>query len=346
MRLQWLQPFGEPLYDWGMASIFRVELERSEATLEYDCSSEESLLQAGLRAGLPLRYKCTNGSCGECRSRLIEGEITATRGHDFPLSSKDREDGWFLSCTHAPASVVSFSAPLFDDAIEIPHQTIKTKIRRLEFPREELAILTLRTPRSNTLQFLAGQEVMLSHLLTEHRYPIASCPCNGMELEFHIQHHPSDPFSQLLFSSLRRGESVTIDGPRGQFVLNEVSDRPLVLIAWESGFAAIRSLVDHFVSLEMENSVSLYWVSTHPPYQAQHARAWSAVIDQFDYHWVKPLAADLEQQSEQLIEQVVQQNDLRRCDLYLSAPAEILITLGGLLLDGGLPEQQFRATPL
>lgn len=267
------------------------------------------------------------------------------RGHDFPLSAKDRNDGWFLSCTHAPASTVSFTAPLFNDAVEIPHQTIKSKIRRLEFPREDLAILTLRTPRSNTLQFLAGQEVMLSHLLIEHRYPIASCPCNGMELEFHIQHHSSDPFSQLLFSSLKRGESVTVDGPRGQFVLDEKSSRPLILIAWESGFAAIRSLLDHLVSLEMDNPITLYWISEHPPYQAQHARSWEAVMDQFDYHWVEPQNSDLGQQSQQILEKVLQ-HDLSTVDLYLSAPAEMLITLGGKLLDEGLPEQQFRATPL
>jgi CDP-4-dehydro-6-deoxyglucose reductase len=50
-----------------------------------------------------------------------------------------------------------------------------------------MALLTLRTPRSKTLQFMAGQDVELSFAGNTSRYPLASCPCHGMTLEYLMQ---------------------------------------------------------------------------------------------------------------------------------------------------------------
>lgn len=330
-----------------MASIFSIKLPiDSENERVFECSGEESILHAGLRAGLPLRYKCTNGSCGECKTRLLDGEIHTIGHQDFQLSAQEQAQGWFLSCTHAPRNDVRISAPLFNTVQQIPHQTIQTKVKRITFTTPKLAILTLRTPRSNTFQFLAGQDVVLSHLLTQKRYPIASCPCSGGELEFHIPRRESDPFSQLLFSSLKRGETITIEGPRGMFSLDEHSTRHLVLIAWENGFAPIRSLAEHLISLEMDNPVSLYWISRQLPYQQNLVLSWRDVLDPFDYHWVERQTSNFEGQVPQLLRQIKQDLMLEMCDFYIAAPAPFLITLSEALLDAGVEEAQLHASPI
>ncbi len=330
-----------------MTKILSVRLKRSpHIVTSYDCSSEESLLQAGLRSGVPLRYKCTNGSCGECRSRLIHGEIRAIRGQDYPLAYREKSGGWFLSCTHAPVTAVEMEAPLFSSVVEIPHQTIQTRVKSVQFLQQELAILTLRTPRSNTFQFLAGQDALLSCGQAVQRYPVASCPCSGLELEFHVRHNERDPFSKLLFSSLRRGDEVTVDGPRGTFLLNEGSSRPIVFIAWESGFASIQSLMEHLISLEMENPLSFYWVSESRPYREKRALSWSGVIDSYHYQWIHSDPAEYGDPVERLLEQLQQHTVVHEADLYITAPAEILISLGERLLNLGLPEEQLRASPL
>lgn len=330
-----------------MSLIHTVEIDSADTESKtFECSSSESILQAGLRAGVPMRYKCTNGSCGECRSRLLSGQIEPLRSSDYPLSQQERSNGWFLSCTQAPTSSLQISAPLFSDAIEIPHQTIRTKVKKIERLHPDLAILTLRTPRSNTFQFLAGQDVVLSHLLTEHRYPIASCPCNGMELEFHIHRSESDPFSQLLFSSLNKGESVTIEGPRGHFLLNEQSQRPLVFVAWEYGFASIRSLIEHLISVEMENPVSFYWLSQHTPYQHNLAQSWKAVLDHYSYRWIQHHCNTAAPEITTLIQHIQQAHAIKESDFYIAAPAELLILLSEQLLLLGVEESRLRGSPL
>lgn len=337
-------PFGTIL---NMATLHTVTLPTGTgSSRNYECSEGETILQAGLRAGLPLRYKCLNGSCGECKSQLLEGQITSLRPHDFSLSSQAQQAGWFLSCTHAPASNIQLSAPLFGSVQQVPHQTIQCKVKKITILPDGMAILTLKTPRSNTFQFLAGQSVTLSHLLVEKRYPIASCPCNGGELEFHIPQRAEDPFSQLLFSSLKRGERVTIEGPYGQFSLDEASKRPLVFIAWEHGFAPVRSLVDHLISLEMENPVSLYRIARNAPYLNNHAKAWHAILEPFDDHWISYSSAQWDEPMAELLNTMRQRLEIRNCDFYIAAPAPFLIALSEQLLDIGVKEEQLHAAPL
>ncbi|GAA1623076.1 2Fe-2S iron-sulfur cluster-binding protein [Actinoplanes couchii] len=55
----------------------------------------QTLLDAGLAAGLPMPYSCTAGGCGECAVRLVEGEVTRTES-----------DGTVLACVTCPLSAV------------------------------------------------------------------------------------------------------------------------------------------------------------------------------------------------------------------------------------------------
>jgi ferredoxin len=62
----------------------------------------QTLLDAGLAAGVPLPYSCTLGGCGACKVRLVEGGVAA----DEPgcLTPAEREAGDVLACISRPAS--------------------------------------------------------------------------------------------------------------------------------------------------------------------------------------------------------------------------------------------------
>jgi CDP-4-dehydro-6-deoxyglucose reductase, E3 len=44
---------------------------------QFTVEGHESLLQAGMRAGLKLNYGCGNGSCGMCKMRVTDGQVCA-----------------------------------------------------------------------------------------------------------------------------------------------------------------------------------------------------------------------------------------------------------------------------
>ncbi|GIJ51426.1 hypothetical protein Val02_83120 [Virgisporangium aliadipatigenens] len=60
----------------------------------------QTLLEAGLDAALPMPYSCTVGSCGECRVRLRDGEVTMAEPNC--LSPRERAGGYILTCVARP----------------------------------------------------------------------------------------------------------------------------------------------------------------------------------------------------------------------------------------------------
>ena len=59
----------------------------------------QTILEAGLAAGVPLPYRCSNGSCGECKASMVEGSFTKQRFHDYVLTQAEHLRGDFLMCS-------------------------------------------------------------------------------------------------------------------------------------------------------------------------------------------------------------------------------------------------------
>lgn len=66
---------------------------------EFFVEGRDSLLEAGLKAGLHLQYGCSSGNCGSCKARLVSGKAKQIRDHDYVLSARERESGYILSCS-------------------------------------------------------------------------------------------------------------------------------------------------------------------------------------------------------------------------------------------------------
>jgi ring-1,2-phenylacetyl-CoA epoxidase subunit PaaE len=68
-------------------------------TMEQD---KESLLDAGLRAGLDMRYSCKGGVCSTCRCKVIEGKVDMDV--NYALEDYEIARGYVLSCQSFPAT--------------------------------------------------------------------------------------------------------------------------------------------------------------------------------------------------------------------------------------------------
>jgi len=320
---------------------FKVTVKPSNHTFGIEPS--ETLLEAGLRAGLNLGHSCATGSCGECRARLLSGELAATTYCDFCFSQPEKEQGWFLMCSHRAASDLQIEAREVGSAADIPAQQIRAKVGRVERLQDEVMQLTVRTPRSGGLHFLAGQGVALKFDGTPSRtLSIASCPCDAVQLRFHVRQRVGDPFSDLVFGALRKGTEVTLLGPCGDFTLDEDSVRPLVFVAWESGFASVASLIDHAIQKDENRSIDLYWLSAIPRghYLSNYCRAWQDVLDDFRYHSIDLQPAGGER-FEDVIERVVRVHSLLSdCDYYLALQDSDVATARGSLVDADVPPDQ------
>jgi len=62
---------------------------------EFPAESHETLLEAALRAGLAPNYSCSNGSCGQCRARVVSGRLGETRFHDYVINEQTKPRAHF-----------------------------------------------------------------------------------------------------------------------------------------------------------------------------------------------------------------------------------------------------------
>ncbi len=248
----------------------------------------DSILQAGLKAGLRLPYGCGSGTCGLCKARVVSGELRLIQPSDYRLSEIERQQGYALLCTHTAVTDVVVETLEASGPADIPDQSLVATVRAVTALAPDLRLLHLQTPRSNRLRFLAGQSVTLGVAAggdASQTLPLASCPCDERNLHFHVR-RDEQPLAQLLFAgALRPGDAVSVRGPFGDFVLDGESDRPLLLFACEDGFAPIKSLIEHAIASEQVPSFALYRVAAGEDglYLANQCRAWAAAFDRFLY---------------------------------------------------------------
>jgi NAD(P)H-flavin reductase len=191
---------------------------------------------------------------------------------------------------------------------------------------------------------LAGQSVTLG-LASEQgdlaqSIALASCPCDERNLHFHVPRDSVAPLAQALFDGrVRPGAAISVRGPSGDFVLDADSMRPLVLIACDTGFGPIKSLIEHAMAGESAEAFDLYWVATRSDghYLANQCRAWAAAFDQFSFRLLTDASAAAG--AWQAIEAVLaSRREQAQCDVYVAGPAEFVEpVLEGLRGAGALP---------
>ena len=300
----------------------------------------DTLLEAALKAGLAVNYGCSNGNCGLCKARVVSGEVRQVRPHDYALSEAEKSQGYTLLCCHAAVSDLVVEALETGSAGDIPPQQIVARVKALQPLGDEMRLLHLQTPRNNRLRFLAGQNVTLAAGDTSAELPVASCPCDDRNLHFHVARDPKDDFARQVFEALRPGDPVTVFGPWGDFVLRADSPRPILFVASEAGFAPVKGLIEHAMSLDRAERLHLYWHSALPSgqYLANLCRSWAEALDNFRY------VAVTEGGAEALVERMAREHaDLAAFDLYLAGPEGFVDGIAKALDRQGFPAAQLRA---
>jgi CDP-4-dehydro-6-deoxyglucose reductase len=315
---------------------------------EFFVEGRDTLLQAGLKAGLKFNYGCGNGTCGLCKARVIAGDVTKVAPHDYPLSEAERLQGHVLLCVHSAASseIVLETLEAHGPG-DIPDQQIAVKVRSVQPLAPDTLLLHLQTPRTTRLRFLAGQSVTLSAAAAgreaQATYAIASCPCDERNLHFHIRRSTDDAFAGLLFDgALPAGSTINLAGPVGDFILWE-GDRRLAFLACDTGFAPIKSLIEHAMAVDAAESLALGWLATHADghYLANQCRAWAAAFDQFRY-----VACTADEQAEgaaRLVGEMAAAVPLAACDVYVAGPAAFVAAAGAALEAASVPGEQIHA---
>jgi CDP-4-dehydro-6-deoxyglucose reductase len=314
---------------------------------EFLIEGSDSILEAGLRSGLALDYGCSNGNCGKCKAKVVSGQVKKIAAHDYVLSETEKGLGYILACCNTAVTDVVLEAEEALGSYDIPRQKIEVRVKKIEHPDERVLILHARTPRTCRLRFLAGQYLSLQvNNQSPQDCSIASCPCDDMNLQFHIPVTHGSPFIEALENHVKSNPVLCIEGPQGDFTLNEDSPRSLVFIAVNSGFGAVKSLIEHAMALDTAEKIYLYWITTpgNSHYLGNLCRSWDDALDNFRF---TALEATDNSRIEALLPGILADlQDAAELDFYACMPAPLLESVENYLTGQGIPQGQLRLEPL
>ena len=236
----------------------QVRLEPSGHT--FTVGPGETLLEAALRQNVGLPYGCRNGACGACKGLLRSGELKFGEYQERALHDPERAAGKVLTCCTYPVTDLVLEVREVAGAKDLSIRTLPARVERFERPAEDVAVISLKLPTGERLQFLAGQYIDI--LLKDGKrrsFSLANAPHDDQFLQLHVRKTPGGAFSTYVFEEMKERSILRFEGPLGTFYLREDNDKPFLFMAGGTGFAPIKAQIEHLLHKEDDRPIVLYW---------------------------------------------------------------------------------------
>jgi CDP-4-dehydro-6-deoxyglucose reductase len=230
---------------------------------QFTVNGGETLLGAALNAGFALPYGCRNGACGACKGKVLSGEVDYGVHQEGALTPEDKAKGKALFCCATAKSDLTLEVKEVGLVKDVPVKTLPCRIERMERLSHDVMALWLKLPSNERLQFLPGQYIdFLLKDGTRRSFSLANTPEEDALLELHVRHVPGGKFTEHVFNSMQAKDIMRISGPHGSFFLREPENgvgKPVIFVAGGTGFAPIKSMLDHAFHHEVDREFVLYW---------------------------------------------------------------------------------------
>ena len=227
---------------------------------EFEVAEGESVLSAALRSGLNLPHSCRGGSCLSCRAQILEGRITYPRGRPPALTADEVEQGWALLCQARADSDLTLESVPREVPGNVRVRRLPCRVQRLERLSSDVMAVFLKLPGFEPFEFLAGQYVDI--LMADGRrrsFSMANPPHENELLELHVRRVPGGEFTSHVFEKMQERALLRVEGPLGHFYWREDSSRPVIMVAGGTGYAPIKSILQHVYQGSVHRDVHFYW---------------------------------------------------------------------------------------
>jgi len=220
----------------------------------------ETLLDAGLREGLPMPYDCRNGGCGVCKCTLLHGDVSLLPFQESALTAVDRASGKILLCCAEPRSDVEIKYLPLPGAKALPVKQYTARVVGLDLLTSDVMRVCLRVEGGVPILFHPGQYInVLLDDGARRSFSFATAPRVSDEIELHVRLVEGGRFTPGVFSKMQVGDRLRFEGPMGAFTLREDSTKPIIFVAGATGFAPVKSMLEHAFQSGSKRDMILYW---------------------------------------------------------------------------------------
>ena len=226
----------------------------------FTCDDGATVLDGAMAADLMLPYGCRNGACGTCKGRILSGEVDFGEHDPSTLTDEEKLSGLALFCRAVPRTDVVIEVKEVRRLGDLQIKRLPCRVESIDKPAPDVAIVKLKLPANERLQYRAGQYI--DFLLRDGRrrsFSLANAPQDDALLELHIRHIPGGVFTDPLFAQYKGREILRFEGPLGTFFVREESDKPILFVAGGTGFAPIKAMIENAFHHRHQRQMVLYW---------------------------------------------------------------------------------------
>lgn len=245
----------------------------------FEVQEGESILAAALRQDLVLPYGCRNGACGSCKGKILEGRVDYGVYQPKALPEADKAQGKALFCQARPLTDLVVEARTIGAAKGIQIKLLPCRVQKMERLADDVMVLYLKLPANERLQFLAGQYIeFLLKDGSRRSFSMGNAPHDDELIQLHVRHVPGGQFTDHVFGKMKERDILRLEGPLGTFFLREDSQKPIVFVASGTGFAPVKSVIEHAFHKNIARPMVLYWGGRRPKdlYMNELPQKWAA----------------------------------------------------------------------
>ncbi len=319
--------------------------------ITYDAEDGEWLYDVCQEAGASIPFACKAGACGTCATHVVEGHkaMGALKAREIrTLESNGIDPSQYrlicLADAHGDLTL--------GESAHAPEE--KAELGILKARVEDYRPLTLRVceqrfiVEGGSLRFHPGQYMIFCvpgiDQVVRRSYSISSTPSDTGHFEICVR-AVSGGFCSNYIHRLRPEASIQVEGPYGEFCLEESSDKEILMVATGTGISPIKSMILHLLESKSPRRIRLFFgvrnvsdlfyrelfrtiAASHPSFD------YVIILSQPDLHrWTGPRGRVTD-----LIRQNITEQDAERTEAYLCGGRQMIDEVKLLLLEKGFKD--------
>lgn len=227
----------------------RIRINARNRGFQYESApgAGESVLYAGLAAGVELPYECATGTCGTCKAKLVEGSVRDGWPEAPGRKYLKPALGEYLLCQCVAEGDVTLEVATFVQSTEpgaCPVGVGSGVLRRPRLLTHDVMAFDVEFEQPR--EFEAGQFMVLAApgVRGYRAYSMVNYERAPGRHAFVAKKKPGGAFSEWLFGAASDGATLRVFGPLGKATFRPGITNDLVCIAGGSGIAGMMSILE------------------------------------------------------------------------------------------------------
>ncbi len=198
------------------------------------------------------------------------------------------------------------------------------------------------------LEFKAGQFIILNvpkdGSTVKRAYSIASAPHEPNAIELCIQ-HVEGGIASTYFWKLKEGDTVSISGPHGNFLMTDPVDYDPVFIATGTGVAPLRSMIKHLLHVNCLRPTWLFFGTRYEHALLYESEFRSLANVRHNFHYIPTVSRPKDWRGEEgHVQQTFQKHmkDFSNIEIYLCGWMEVVKAVCKDLESFGVPREKLH----